>query len=337
MIGGLDVTMYLGAVVALGVAIYVLLDGVDLGVGALVLFAREDEERDVMVNSSAPFWDGNETWLILGGALLFAAFPLAYSTLLPALYVPVVVMLFALIFRGVAFEFRFKARRARRLWDVAFAGGSVLAGFAQGVMLGAFIKGFEIRDFAFAGGPMDWFSAFGLLTGAAMVGGYALLGGAWLIWKTDGAAAALGRRGARIALPAVLASMALVSLLTPFHQPAVFERWFSFPNIFLLSPLPLTTGLVALLLWRTLADGRSETRPLALAVGLFLMGYAGLAATLWPYVVPRVYTLWDAASAPDSQKLMAWAVTIILPVILAYTIYAYWIFRGKTARGGGYH
>jgi len=337
MIGGLDVTMYLGAVVALGVAIYVLLDGIDLGVGVLLLFSPDEDERDLMINSIAPFWDGNETWLILGGALLFGAFPLAYATLLPALYVPLVVMLFALIFRGVAFEFRFKARRARRLWDVAFAGGSVLAGFSQGVMLGAFIEGFEIRDFAFAGGPLDWFSGFGLLTGLAMVGGYGLLGGAWLIWKTDGAAAALGRRAARLALPGVLGAMAGISLLTPFHQPAVFTRWFSFPNLLFLAPLPLITLLVAWRLWRSLTDGGSDRRPLLLTVALFIMGYAGLAVTLWPYVVPRAYTLWDAASAHNSQILMAWAVSIILPVILGYTIYAYWVFRGKTLRGGGYH
>ncbi len=337
MIPELDVTMYLGGVVALGVAIYVLLDGVDLGVGALLLFAHDDAERDVMINSIAPFWDGNETWLILGGAMLFGAFPLAYSTLLPALYVPVVVMLFALIFRGVAFEFRFKARRSRRAWDAALAGGSILAAFSQGVMLGAFIKGFEIRDFAFAGGPMDWLSGFGVLTGLAMVGGYALLGGVWLIWKTDGEAAALGRRAARIALPGVLGAMAVVSVLTPFHQPAVFERWFSLPNIILLAPLPLITAAVAWRLWLALGDLRSDSRPLLLTAGLFVMGYAGLAATLWPYVVPRVYTLWEAAAAPESLRLMAWATSIILPVILAYTAYAYWVFRGKTDRSGGYH
>jgi cytochrome d ubiquinol oxidase subunit II len=332
----LDLPLILGGVVALGVAIYVLLDGIDLGVGILLPIARDDGERDLMVNSIAPFWDGNETWLVLGGALLYGAFPLAYATLLPALYIPVVLMLFALVFRGVAFEFRFKSVRARHLWDYAFAGGSLVAAFAQGAMLGAFVRGFPIENGRYIGGAWDWLGGYNALTGLGLVAGYMMLAGGWLIWKTDGATAALGRAWARRAMVVVLVAMGIVSLATPFTQPVVFERWFVWPNIALLAPFPLVTAACAWGAWKAFAAG-DEHRPLMLTGLLFVMGYIGLAITMWPWIIPRAHTIHQAAADAKALELVAITVAVVLPVVVSYTIWNFWVFRGKTARGAGYH
>ncbi|HEX3864361.1 MAG TPA: cytochrome d ubiquinol oxidase subunit II [Stellaceae bacterium] len=325
----------LGGAVAFGIVMYVAMDGFDLGLGILFPFAPGETERAMMLNSIAPFWDGNETWLVLGGTLLIGAFPLAYATLLPAFYVPLLTMLFALIFRGIAFEFRFRATRFRALWDWAFSGGSMLATFCQGLVLGGFIHGIPVVDRAFAGGPLDCISAFAGACGCGLVAGYGLLGATWLIFKTDGSTAEYGRAAARIALPATMVFIALVSLWTPFAYLRIAARWFAWPNIALLSPVPLVTALVALGLWRSIGSDR-DFRPFLLAISLFLLAFLGLGISIWPYAVPYQATLWQAASSPPTLAFVGIGVVVILPVVLFYVAFAHWIFRGKTATDTGY-
>lgn len=324
-------------VVIVGVAVfmYVLMDGFDLGIGILYPFARSGEDRDVMMNAIAPVWDFNETWLILGGAGLFAAFPIAYATVLPAMYLPLLLMLIALIFRGVAFEFRFKAERSRFLWDGAFFLGSAVAAFAQGVVLGAFVQGIRIEGRHFAGGMLDWATPFSALCGLALVAGYGLLGATWLVWRTEGGLQGWAYGMARRFLPLVIGAMIVVSLWTPFLVPGIARRWFSLPNLLILAPLPILAGLAALALWRAL-DRWLEVRPFFLAMGLFLLGYLGLAASLWPWLIPNVMTVWDAAAPPESQRFLLYGMVPLIPAILAYTAYSYWVFRGKVS-GTGYH
>jgi cytochrome bd ubiquinol oxidase subunit II len=325
----------LGLAVAFGVAMYVVMDGFDLGIGVLLAFARREDDRATMINSVAPFWDGNETWLVLGGTLLIAAFPLAYATLLPAFYVPLMTMLFALIFRGIAFEYRFRADRFRPAWDTAFAGGSLLATFCQGVVLGAFIQGIPVVGGAFAGHTLDFISPFAAVCGLGLVAGYALLGAAWLIFKTAGTTAAFGRAGARAALPATLVFIAIVSVWTPLAEPHVAQRWFAWPNIGYLSPVPIVTALVAYGIWRTI-PGPDERRPFVLAIALFLLGYLGLGISLWPYAVPYAATLWEAASSPPTLAFVGIGTAVIVPIVLGYFAFAYWVFRGKTTGETGY-
>lgn len=331
-----DLTLIWAGIIAFGVFMYVLMDGFDLGVGILFPFAPDDDSRDLMMNSVAPIWDGNETWLVLGGAGLLAAFPLAYAVLLPALYFPVLLMLVALIFRGVAFEFRFKARTSRHLWDKAFHWGSLLATFAQGVILGGFIGGFQVEGRHFAGGMFDWLKPFAIMTGLGLITGYALLGATWLIMKTEGALQRWAYDRARQLLFAVLAFILLVSLWTPLTDAAIAERWFSWPNIALLSPVPLLTALLAFGLWQSI-EQRREVMPFVCTMGLFLLSYSGLAISLWPFVIPRTVTIWEAASAPGSQAFLLVGVALMLPATLAYTAYSYWVFRGKVRREVGYH
>lgn len=331
----IDLPLIWGAIIALGVFMYVLLDGFDLGIGILFPLAPE-HHRDVMMNTVAPVWDGNETWLVLGGAGLLAAFPLAYAVLLPALYLPVLAMLIALIFRGVAFEFRFKAKTSRYLWDIAFAAGSTLAAFVQGLVLGAFLQGFEVVDRQFAGGPFDWFSPFAAMTGLAMICGYALLGAGWLIIKTEGPLQSWAYGWARRALWAVVAAIAFVSLWTPWLHPEIAERWFSFPEIVLLSPVPLATAGLVWGLWRAL-ERREEYTPFLYTVGLFALSYIGLAISLWPNIIPHDITLHEAAAPPDTQRFVLVGAIVLLPVITGYTAYTYWLFRGKVRDGDGYH
>ncbi|HEU0069765.1 MAG TPA: cytochrome d ubiquinol oxidase subunit II [Alphaproteobacteria bacterium] len=324
------------AIIAFAVFMYVLMDGFDLGVGILFRAAPSDADRDRMMNSVAPVWDGNETWLVLGGGGLLAAFPLAYAIILPALYIPLLLMLIALVFRGVAFEFRFKANTSRHLWDKAFHYGSVLATFMQGVSLGAFIQGFEVTGRDFTGGPFDWATPFSLLTGCGLVAGYVLLGAGWLILKTDGALQDWSYKIARRALIAVLIFVALVSLTTPLLESAIATRWFSWPNIAYLSPVPIATALLTLGLWRALAT-RRELAPLLYSFGLFALSYLGLAISLWPNVVPPGISIWQAASAPVSQLFMLVGAALVVPVMLGYIAYSYWLFRGKVRADAGYH
>jgi len=323
------------AIIGFAVAMYVILDGFDLGIGILFPFAKSDRQRDQMMASIAPFWDGNETWLVLGGGGLLAAFPRAYAVMLPALYLPVIAMLLALVFRGVTFEFRNLAHR-KAGWNAVFAAGSTLAAFCQGVILGGLIQGVTIANGEFAGGPFDWATPFAALCGLGVVAGYALLGATWLVMKTEGALPAHARDYAKISLLAVLAFMAAVSLWTPLAFPRIHLRWFSAPNFFFLWPVPLVTALVAFAAWKWL-DRSLDGRPFLAAIALFLLGYLGLVISTYPYLVPPTLTIWEAAAAPASQIFMLVGTLILLPIILGYTGFIYWIFRAKVREGEGYH
>jgi cytochrome bd ubiquinol oxidase subunit II len=326
-------TMILG----FGIFMYVLMDGFDLGIGILFRAAPGDAARDLMMNSVAPIWDGNETWLVLGGVALLAAFPLAFAIIVPALYFPILVMLLALVFRGVTFELRFKAGPgARPRWDAAFHYGSLTATLAQGIVLGAFIQGFHVEGRVFTGGAFDWLTPFSLLTAIGLVLGYALLGATWLIMKTEGEIQHWARGQAHWLTLGMLLAMAAVSLWTPFLQASIVERWFSWPNILLLSPVPIITAAIAYFLWRSLARG-SEFHPFLATIALFSMGYAGLAISLWPNIVPPSISLWQAAAAPRSQAFLLVGTLFLLPVIIGYTAWSYWVFRGKVRAGAGYH
>jgi cytochrome bd ubiquinol oxidase subunit II len=322
------------SLIGISVALYVVLDGFDLGTGILFPFA-DDRERDQMMRSIAPFWDGNETWLVMGGVGLLVAFPRAYAIIMPALYLPVIVMLLALVFRGVAFEFRALARRTG-FWTSAFAGGSAVAAFAQGVILGGLIQGIEVTNGEFSGGSFAWATPFAILCGFGVATGHAFLGATWLIMKTEGEIAARARRHAKMLLVAVLLFMAAVSLWTPLAIAPVAERWFSWPNIAFLWPVPIVTATVAMLAWRWLGEG-GEVRPFFAAVALFLLGYLGLVISTFPYLVPRQLTIWQTAAAPASQMFILVGTLILLPLILAYTVMIYWLFRGKVRAGEGYH
>lgn len=331
-----DMPVIFAGVVAFAIAMYVFLDGFDLGVGILFPFGTEDE-RTQMMDSIAPFWDGNETWLIMGGALLFAAFPVAYATLLPAFYVPVMLMLFALVFRGVAFEFRFKEDRWEKIWDWAFVGGSTLAAFSQGLILGGAISGVTIKDSAFAGGTFDWLTPFSVFTGLAMVVAYALLGATWLVMKAEGSVQRKGRQWAMRAMIGAILLIGVVSLWTPVAQPAIAERWFTWPQMAFFSPIPLLTSAAVASLWWHLRKPESEWQPFALAIALYLLSFAGLAISLWPYIVPRAITIHQAAATPGALEFTAYAVAVVMPMVLGYSAYSYWVFRGKTQGGAGYH
>jgi cytochrome bd ubiquinol oxidase subunit II len=323
------------AIVGFAVFMYVLMDGFDLGLGILFPWAPTHQDRDVMMNTVAPIWDFNETWLILGAAGVFAAFPLAYAVLLPALYLPLLIMLIALVFRGVAFEFRFKAETSRHLWDKSFHYGSLLATFSQGVVLGAFVQGVRVEGRQYAGGMLDWLTPFSLMCGVALVFGYALLGATWLVWRTGGGLQAWARRMSRLMLLAVILFVGIVSLWTPLLNEAIAARWFTMPNLVLLSPVPLVTAGLALWLWR--ASAKREVLPFALAIGLFTLSYLGLAISLWPMLIPPDISIWQAASPPETQTFLLVGMSFLLPTLVAYTIYCYWVFRGKVTAEGGYH
>jgi cytochrome d ubiquinol oxidase subunit II len=323
------------AIIGIAVAMYVILDGFDLGIAILFPFAKSDGERDQMMGSIAPFWDGNETWLVLGGGGLLVAFPRAYAIIMPALYLPVIVMLLALVFRGVAFEFR-SISRSKQLWDVAVAGGSLLAALCQGVILAGLIQGIKVEHGAFAGGAFDWATPFAVLCALGVAVGYALLGALWLVIKTEGTLAERSRDQAKILLLIVLAFMAVVSLWTPLAYPRIAARWFSTPNIYFLWPVPIATALLAAFTWHALEKGR-EVLPFLAAIGLFLLGYLGLAISTYPYLVPPVLTFWDAAAAPASQMFMLIGTLVLLPMILGYFVLVHWLFAGKVRAGEGYH
>ena len=317
------------------VAMYVILDGFDLGIGILFPFARNERERDQMMRSIAPFWDGNETWLVLGGGGLLVAFPKAYAVVMPAFYLPVIVMLLSLVFRGIAFEFR-TVSRSKIWWNRAFTIGSILAAFAQGVILGGLVHGVSVRDGAYAGGAFDWATPFGLLCGLALVAGYGLLGATWLAMKTIGPVADRARVQSKQFLIAVLAFMAVVSLWTPLAEPRIAARWFSLPNFYFLWPVPLVTALVALAAWRWIGQ-RRDVPPFLATIALFLLGYLGLVISNFPYLVPPTLTVWDTAAAPASQIFMLIGTLVLLPIILGYIAFIYWLFRGKVREGESYH
>lgn len=324
----IDLTLAWAGIIAFAVVMYVVLDGFDLGIGILFPFMRDEDERDSAMNTVAPIWDFNETWLVLGGVGLFGAFPVAYAVLLPAFYLPILVMLIALVFRGVAFEFRFKVRAHRRRWSIAFAAGSLLATYAQGVVLGTFVQGLQVEGRQYAGPSLVWLTPFSLMTGWALVAGYALLGATWLVIKTEGPIHQWARRISVGLLAAVLVAMAAVSLWMPFISPVIRARWFTFPNLVYLSPVPLLVVACAYGLWRTIRTDR-EVLPFLFALGLFILGYAGLAISLWPHIVPPSLTIWDAASPRESQLFLIVGMAVLIPTILVYYAYTTWVFRGK--------
>lgn len=324
-------------IIALAVGIYVILDGFDLGLGILFPTTRDERERDMMMNTVAPFWDGNETWLVLGGGGLWVAFPHAYAVIMPALYLPVIVMLLALVFRGVAFEFRWVAKPSHRKWDIAFAGGSIVAAFCQGVILGGLLQGIKVENGAFAGGAIDWLTPFSILTGIGVVCGYALLATGWLLMKTEGSVASHARSLVKPLLIAVALAALAVSLWTPLSLERVAMRWFSVPNIFFLWPLPLLTAVLVAAVWWAASREDQHLLPFFGTIGIFVLCYLGLAISTFPYLVPPTLTIWDTAAVPESQVFMLIGTLIMLPIILAYTVFVYWAFRGKLKEGEGYH
>jgi cytochrome d ubiquinol oxidase subunit II len=332
----LDLVPLWTILLALAVFYYVVFDGFDLGVGMLYGLLRDDAARTTTMNSVAPVWDGNETWLVFGGLGLLTAFPLAFSIIIPAVYFPILMMLLALVFRGVAFEFRFKHTTLQRLWDGAFCGGSLVATFAQGIVLGTFIQGFKVEGRHFTGSSFDWVSPFPIAIGVALMLGYGLLGACWLILKTEGELQDWARRAAGICLVAVLVAIAAVSIWTPLARAEIAQRWFSWPNIALLSPVPIVTALIAFGEWEALRR-RHELTPFLGAVALFLMSFIGIAISLWPMIVPYHYTLWETASSSSTQAFLLIGTLFLLPVILMYTAWSYWVFRGKVSGTAGYH
>ena len=331
----IDLTMVWAAIIAFAVAAYVVMDGFDLGIGILFPAFRVGRERDMAMNSIAPVWDGNETWLVLGGGGLLAAFPLAYAIILPALYAPLTAMLLGLVFRGVAFEFRWRDPAHRAFWDGAFCAGSALATFAQGITLGALLQGIAVRGRAYAGGWWDWLTPFSLLTGASLVIGYALLGACWLIWKTHGPIQQDARRFARPLMIALIVAIAAVSACTPFLENQYYRRWFDWPGLLVTAPVPLLVAATGLLLWRSI-DGERDGRPFLLTLALFGLSMIGLAISIYPDVIPGRVTIWQAAAPERSQIFMLAGAAVLMPVILSYTAWAYWVFRGKVDEAG-YH
>ncbi len=321
---------------ALAVFYYVVFDGFDLGVGILYGFAPDDGARRTMMASIAPVWDGNETWLVFGGLGLLAAFPLAFAIIIPAVYFPILIMLLALVFRGVAFEFHFKDPRLRKFWERAFCGGSIVATGAQGMVLGSFIQGFAVDGRHFAGTSFDFATPFAFVCGLALLFGYALLGATWLILKTEGDLQDWSRRAARVCLAGVLLGILVVSIWTPLANADIARRWFTWPNIGLLAPVPVVTALIAVTEWYSLTR-RYELLPFLGAVALFLLSFLGIAISLWPMIVPYHYTLWQAASAESTQAFLGVGTLFLLPVILMYTAWSYWVFRGKVRGDIGYH
>jgi cytochrome bd ubiquinol oxidase subunit II len=334
---GIDLPLLWAIIIGFGLMMYVVMDGFDLGIGILFPFVRGREDRDTMVNTVAPVWDGNETWLAFGGAGLLAVFPLAYSVILSALYLPLILMLAGLIWRGVAFEFRFKADEAHRpFWDKAFAWGSYVATISQGLALGAFINGFEVRDGMYAGGLFGWLTPFSLFTGVALLGAYALLGVTWLVLKTEGALQQRMRELGRPITVAVLIAIVIVSLWTPYGHAEVAERWFSVPNLLFFAPVPVLVLLATWALFKTLGRD-SHAAPFLLALLLLFLGYTGLGISLWPNIIPPAISIWEAAAPPQSQGFMLVGTLFILPFILTYTAWSYYVFRGKVRAGEGYH
>ncbi|MCO4320905.1 cytochrome d ubiquinol oxidase subunit II [Aliidiomarina quisquiliarum] len=328
-----DLTFIWAFIIAFGIIMYVMMDGFVLGQGILFPFAPNEESRDVMMNSVAPVWDGNGTWLILGGAGLLAAFPRVYTIILPALYIGVFLMLAGLIFRGVAFEFRFKAKTSRYLWNWAFSGGSIVAAFAQGAVVGSYIQGFNVVDGVYVGGAFDWLTPFTVLTGLGMVAGYGLLGSTWLILKSKDALQAWAYKVTPWLLLTVLVVFGIIGLWTPYVDNYVYLRWFS--GISFIWLLPVITLAFA---WGILSSvkNRHDSKPFFATMGLFIFTYLGLIASKFPYVVPPSYTLWDAASAHESQLFLLLGLLFVIPFVLVYTAWTYWVFRGKVKAGEGY-
>ena len=332
-----DIVTIWAAILAFSVLAYVVLDGFDLGLGILFLATPRDEERNLMLASIAPVWDGNQTWLVMGGGALLAAFPLAYGVVMPALYMPITAMVLALIFRGVAFKFRDRNDGARSAWDAGFAIGSLVATFAQGVTLGALVEGLKVTNGAYAGGAFDWLSPFSVLTGLALVVGYSLLGATWLIWRTTGRMREKMRRYATFAMFGTLGAIGLVSALTPFMNPAYAQRWFAAPAIYYSALVPALVALAGWALWRALTKPGADHTPFLAALSLFVLSFIGLGVSFYPYIVPPSLTLEQAASDRSSLAFLLAGGALLIPMVIGYNIHAYWTFRGKVRDGDGYH
>ncbi|KIX17372.1 cytochrome d ubiquinol oxidase subunit II [Paracoccus sp. 228] len=335
----LDLTVIWAFVIAFAVLVYVVLDGFDLGLGMLFAVEPEGEDRDIMMNSVAPVWDGNETWLVLGGGGLFAAFPLAYALILPALYAPIMAMLLALIFRGVAFEFRWRTKRWRKVWDVAFIGGSAVAALAQGITLGGLLQGIDVDKAAreYSGGWWDWLTPFTLMVGVAVMVGYALLGATWLVMKTAGPLQERMRKRAWVLGVGTVIFMGVVSLWTPFLQDGYYSRWFDGWNIVLAAGVGAAVLGLAFGMFTSLMVRHHDYWPFLCALGMFILGFVGLGISMFPYIVPVEVTIWEAAAPRNSQIFMLVGAAVLIPVILTYTAYSYWVFRGKMDPKEGYH
>ena len=331
----LPLTYTWAAILGFAVFMYVVMDGFDLGIGILFPAFGVGRERDTAMNSIAPVWDGNETWLVLGGGGLLAAFPLAYSILLSALYAPLIAMLLALVFRGVSFEFRWRDPAHRGFWDFCFTGGSFIAAFAQGMTLGALVQGVQVAGRAYGGGWWDWLTPFSLLTGASVVVGYALLGACWLNWKTEGEVQARARRFMRVLGPATLIAIVIVSIATPFLGREYIDRWFSMPRVLLTAQVPLIIAILSWLFLRSLRRG-DDVAPFMITLAVFLLSFAGLAISMFPYLIPNSVTIEQAAAPARSQLFMLVGAGVLVPIILAYTAWSYWVFRGKVGHEG-YH
>lgn len=339
---GLDLPLIWVLIIGFGLMMYVVMDGFDLGIGILFPFIKATPDRDIMVNTVAPVWDGNETWLVMGGAGLLAAFPMAYAVLLSALFIPLILMLMGLILRGVAFEFRFKADEGHRpYWDIAFAGGSYVAAFFQGAALGAFINGFVVTGPSYGGGALDWLTPFSVFTGLGVIVSYALLGSTWLTMKTEGALQGRMIAFARRIVPMLLVGIAVVSLWTPLAHHRIASRWFSVPNIFYFAPVPILVLASSFQLMRLLTGGAGGKvpgpAPFLLSLFLLFMGYSGLAISLWPNIIPPGISFRDVAAPAQSQAFALVGAVIIIPIILGYTAWAYYVFRGKVTGSEGYH
>ena len=336
MSAAVDLATLWAFIIAFAVFVYVVMDGFDLGLGILFPLFPAKADRDVIMNSVAPVWDGNETWLVLGGGGMMAAFPLAYAVLMPALYTPMIAMLIGLIFRGVAFEFRWRTQSERNRWDLAFTGGSWVAALAQGIALGAILQGIHVEGRHYAGGWWDWLTPFSILTGVSLVIGYALLAATWLVLKTEGTLRDRAYHLCWYLLFGMLAAIGTVSLATPFLHIQYAQRWFTWPNVVLTAPVPIAVAAVTVALLRALAN-KQDSQPFYLTLVLFALSYAGLGISMYPYIVPQSITIWQAASPENSQLFMLVGVAILIPLILGYTAWAYWVFRGKVRAGSGYH
>ncbi|MBA3326202.1 MAG: cytochrome d ubiquinol oxidase subunit II [Rhodobacteraceae bacterium] len=331
-----DLAFLWAGLIAFAILAYVVLDGFDLGVGILFPLLDGEAHKDLAMNTVAPVWDGNETWLILGGGGLFAVFPLAYAVVMPALYAPIIAMLLALIFRGVAFEFRWRTKRGKFLWDVSFFGGSVLAAFAQGVALGALVQGIAVENRAYAGGNWDWLTPFSILTGVALIAGYALLGATWLVLKTAGYVRERAVALAWLLGPATIGLIGVVSLWTPLLNRLYFERWFSLPNVLFTTFVPALLLVAGFFFVRGLREGR-DLWPFLSALAIFVLSFVGLGISFYPFMVPPSLTIWDTAAPDQSLWFLLVGALVLVPMILAYTAYAYWVFRGKIDPDHGYH
>ncbi|KDM90548.1 cytochrome d ubiquinol oxidase subunit II [Photobacterium galatheae] len=334
---GVDLSVLWFGIIVFATLMYITMDGFDLGIGILMPMVKDSQQKDLMVNTVAPVWDGNETWLVLGGASLFGAFPLAYAVIIDALTIPLTIMLIALIFRGVAFEFRFKALPSHLgFWDKAFMVGSIVATFSQGVVVGAVIEGFPVTARHFAGGPFDWLTPFALFCGLGLVVAYALLGSSWLIMKTEGALQALMYRVTPKILWLLLVIIAVVSVWTALAQEAISARWFSLPNLIYFAPVPLLTVFLAKAVLLSVQK-QKERLPFVMSLGIVFLGFSGLGISLWPNIIPPDISIWEASAPPQSQGFMLVGALFIIPFILGYTFWSYSVFSGKVSAEESYH